>query len=149
MRRVVLAVVGLVSLAVLGFAVRAAQERRAEARELEALRAELGDLRVAADSCRFEVTEGRVDFRRYERVVDSLRTRVREFEAMDGRGVPQERYEEYLETLDRYNEAVAGWDERADTLQSADDACREVIRLHNVAADSLRRRLEALEEDGG
>lgn len=114
---------------------------RAERREEEQLRDELRVARVAVDSCRLEVARGEMAFRDHHDRVDSLRERVRGYEALDQRGVPADSYAVYMEVFERYNRSVQAWTQRADTLEAEWEACREIVRAHNVLADSVRTRL--------
>lgn len=111
---------------------------------LEALRVELGSARASADSCRVAVEAREARFHRYGARVDSLRDRITEYEALDPDGVPGDRYAEYLETFDRYNETVPEWGERADSLQTEWEACRALTEIHNALADSARGMLQEL-----
>jgi hypothetical protein len=82
-------------------------------------------------------------------MIDSLRDEVRDFEALDERGVPEERYDEYLERFEAYNDSVISWEARAETLRANEAACRELVEAHNALSDSLRRRMEARGSSGG
>jgi len=123
------------------------------------LRDSLRASRAAADSCQRALSYEEALFRDYDERVDSLRNRVRHYESLDPEGVPADSYEVYLETFDRYNDAVPAWRERADTLQTRWAECRTLIEDHNELADSVRTLLveEELisepilpsEEDGG
>lgn len=114
-------------------------------RELEGLREGLRGLRAAADSCQIAVAQEEILFREYDRRVDSLRASVSDYENLHPEGVPADTYEVYLETFDRYNDAVPAWRMQVDSLRAHWEACREVVDAHNAAADSLRLRLEELE----
>lgn len=105
----------------------------------EALRGELQDLRAASDSCREAVAAEEARFRSYSGQLDSLRARVREYEALDPRGVPADSYAAYLETFQTYNRGVPRWNATAETLQAHWGACREITESHNAVADSARR----------
>lgn len=138
-----LAVAGLIVVGLATVRVKAALERRAEIGEIERARSRLAELRAGVENCQAAVERERQAFDRYAASVDSLRTEVRHFEALDERGVPAARYDEYLETFDRYNDAIPGWEARADSLTAHAEACRELTLHHNELADSLRVRLEA------
>jgi len=144
-------VVAAFGVLVLGaFAVSRLLERRTTIREIRALRDGVYEARIAADSCRFSlaVEEGRLQ--RFSQLVDTLHTEVRDFEALDPRGVPEERYDAYLERFHAYNDAVAEWEARAERLRAHESECRSIIEAHNALSDSLRRRLvEELPEPGG
>jgi hypothetical protein len=109
--------------------------------ELTALRDQVYDARVAADACRNKLAYAERLFQRYDTVVDSLRHHVRAMEALDPRGVPQARYDEYLKQFHGYNDSVASWHLKADSLKSREATCRRLAEAHNVLADSLKRRL--------
>lgn len=140
------AAVAIVVLAVVG--ARGLADRRARVAELEQLRERLADLRAAAEECQVTVRREEQAFANYRAQVDSLRQEVRDFEAMDDRGVPAARYEEYLDAFDDYNEAVPVWEERADTLRARSRACRALAERHNAMADSLRAMVSEAETDG-
>lgn len=142
MRKILLAVAGLAVLGLVGWGGAHLLERRRTVKEIRALRDSLYRVRVAADSCRNEVARAERTFRSFDGVVDSLRGEVRAFEELDERGVPEEEYEVYLEAFDGYNESVADWRTRADSLRARDVACRRIVELHNALSDSLRGRLE-------
>ena len=103
-------------------------------------------LRASVDSCRMSLATGESEFRRFDERVDGLRKRVREYEALDPRGVPQDSFEVYMDVFERYNEAVPRWKAMADSLQARTERCRERTRAHNVLADSLRDLLVEIGE---
>ncbi|MBW3534264.1 MAG: hypothetical protein KY453_03440 [Gemmatimonadetes bacterium] len=148
MRRPVVA--GLLAVALLLAAVvgwRASGDWR-ERREVEALRDELRVLRSSADSCQIALAQEEMVFRDYDQRVDSLREQVADYESLHPDGVPADTYQVYLETFERYNEAVPAWRMQVDSLQAHWEACRERVDVHNVHADSLRLRLEELDLTG-
>lgn len=126
-------------------------ERRRTLQELRDLRDQLYAARVSADSCRNELAYAQRLFQRYDTLVDSLRMNVRDYEAMDSRGVPRDRYDEYLDRFHGYNDSVASWHLKADSLKATQTTCRQLAEAHNVLADSLRRRLrdESIATDSG
>jgi hypothetical protein len=87
-------------------------------------------------------------FRRFDRMVDSLRIRMESYEDPDRGGVPQAEYEAYLRSFERYNDSVAVWQDRADSLRAKEAACRALIEDHNLLGDSIRRRQESLRNAG-
>ena len=87
-------------------------------------------------------------FHEYDQEVDSLRGEVRELETLDRRGVPRERYDEYLETFERYNRSVPSWEARADSLRAHWAACRSLVQEHNLMTDSVQRAVQALTDPG-
>jgi DNA mismatch repair ATPase MutS len=117
-------------------------ERQRTVREIRSLRDTLYASRVAADSCRWSLATQERRLQRFTAFVDSLRGEVRDFEAMDARGVPEERYDEYLEHFEAYNDSVSSWEARAETLRVNELGCRELVESHNALTDSLRRRIE-------
>jgi hypothetical protein len=127
----------------LAWAMTIARERRAERREVERLRTELAALRTASNECVAGVAQAQGEFEDYNERVDSLLDEVRDYEALDTRGVPGERYAEYLETFDAYNLSVPGWREQADSLSAQREACEALVLRHNTLADSVRRLAEA------
>ncbi len=116
------------------------KERRAVRRELETLRGELWSTRSMADSCRLSLAREEQEFRGFDAYIDSLHTRVRGFEDLDPGGVPGPEYPEYLALFDRYNDSVAVWQSRADSLRATEASCRSLAESHNTLQDSLRRR---------
>lgn len=136
------------ALGLTGWGVRAAMEGRALQEDLDAFRTDLAIHRAEANACQVALAEEEAAFHEYDERVDSLRGEVRGFEALDDRGVPGQRYGEYLEAYDEYNASVPDWQERADSLQALWEACQEAVHRHNALADSLRRWLEALDMSG-
>lgn len=98
-------------------------------------------LRIIADSCRFDVDRGVADLREFNRTLDSLRTIVRDYEALDVRGVPIDSYRVYMDAFTMYNDSVEAWAAREDTVRAQDTRCRTVAERHNRLADSLRSLL--------
>ena len=148
LRNGLLAAGGLGVLAVFLFGSREIAERQRVFDQINALREELYESRRTAESCQRTLAAREGAFRRLDRNVDSLRREVRAFEDLDERGVPQERYEEYLEVFDGYNESVGTWEAAAEALRAVEDECRSAIERHNQLRDSLERRLatEGIEE---
>lgn len=123
---------------------RSLAARREALREIDRLRQEMYVARVAADSCQNAVAYAEMAFQRFNARVDSVRGEVRDLEALDPRGVPEERYDEYMQLFDAYNDSVATWDDRVARLQGDEAACRTIIDRHNDLADTLRSRLRDL-----
>jgi len=115
--------------------------RRRTVHELRALGDRVYAARVSADSCRNELAYADRVFQRYDTLVDSLRREVRGYEAMDSRGVPREKYDEYLTRFHAYNDSVTSWHRKADSLKARQALCRRMAEAHNLLVDSLRRRL--------
>ena len=97
MRRVALTLVVLALAAIVVAGAMNLVRRSRTVREIQSLRDTLYASRLAADSCRWSLATQERRLQRYTAFVDSLRTEVRDFEALDVRGVPEERYDEYLE----------------------------------------------------
>lgn len=106
--------------------------------ELLALRDSLVDARGAATECRQTLAISEAEFRARDTRVDSLRSIVDTLEAIDPRGVPAPLYEEYLATVDAYNDEVERWEAEAESLQRSEDVCRGVVEHYNQLADSVR-----------
>jgi hypothetical protein len=113
-------------------------ERQRTADHINELRQELYRARVAADRCRGSLQTSEASLRALGVTIDSLRNRVDAYEAMDRRGVPADRYEEYLQTFDQHNDSVQVWDGRERRLRSTESACRATIEGHNSLSDSLQ-----------
>jgi len=105
------------------------------------LRDSIGVLRQAADSCMADVDRGAAGMRAWGRTLDSMRSRVRELEALDARGVPADSYRIYMEVFTAYNDSVGDWPEREDSVRARDARCRELVQHHNALTDSLRALL--------
>ncbi|HSJ10952.1 MAG TPA: hypothetical protein VK928_13600 [Longimicrobiales bacterium] len=112
-------------------------DRLAEARDT------LFALRASVDSCQVALDDGEAALVDWNRGVDSMRERVRAFEALDPRGVPQDSYTIYMRAFEAYNDSAASYAPRADTLQAQLERCRGLTRRHNLMADSVRRLLAA------
>ena len=149
--RILLVLAGLASAVVVAEGALELVQRRRTLQELRQLRDHLYAARVSADSCRNELAYAERLFQRYDTLVDSLRQDVRGYEALDRRGVPRSRYDEYLDRFNGYNDSVASWHRKADSLKATEARCRELAAAHNVLADSLRRRLdeEGIAPDSG
>jgi hypothetical protein len=123
-------------------------ERNRRIGELQALRVQLDSARYAVDSCRSALGLEEARFRRFDRLVDSLKTVVDSFDDPSQGGVPQAKYPEYLETFHAYNDSVSLWSERADTLRAHEALCRELVEDHNALADSIGQVRDAFNEEG-
>lgn len=124
-------------------------ERNRRSGQIQTLRAALDQARYSADSCKVSLSREERDFRLFDEVVDSLRSITDGYEDPQQGGVPQEEYEEYMETFDLYNTSVEAWQARADSLQANDAMCRLLIEAHNEMGDSIRRIQEAWREESG
>jgi chromosome segregation ATPase len=139
-----LTIVGVIAVAVLLVTgARRILERQRTTREVNRLREELYRARAGADRCRASLLNSESSIRDLSAAIDSLRDRVDDFETGEGgtRSVPAERYQEYLETFERYNDSVAVWESREQRLRAAEASCRETIETHNALSDSLQRVL--------
>lgn len=112
-------------------------ERRRVAAEVNRLRGELFQARAAADRCQGSLLNSELRLREFDDVIAGLRAEVDSFEALDPRGVPEARYEEYMVSFERYNDSVAAWEDRAERLRTAEAACRATIEQHNALRDEL------------
>lgn len=124
-------------------------ERQRTAEEINRLREELYRARVAADRCRGTLQTSEAALRSLGVTIDSLKNRVDSFEAMDGRGVPTGRYEEYLGVFDSYNDSVDVWGGRERRLRASEVSCRAAIEEHNALSDSLQAVLSEAGIDSG
>ncbi len=132
MKRIVLVVAAVVLVTAGAVAALSLRKEEGIRRELEALREELRVARVQADSCRVALTWEEQEFLGFDSFVDSLRTRVDDFEDPDQGGVPEADYAEYLRGFNRYNDSVAVWQERADSLRAREAECRSLAEAHNL-----------------
>jgi len=141
---------GLLALAVVGSvaaSIWTLVERNRTQREMMALRDRVVRARISADSCTNVLAYDQMLFRRFDQVVDSLRGEVRVLEELDPRGVPRERYDEYMERFSGYNDSVTVWEVRAEALRTSDATCRALIEAHNALSDSVRGVLDARGRD--
>lgn len=141
MRRFALPLLSVLGLAVVVAGVLNILDNQRTHREIEGLRRGIAMARAAADSCAGSLDYQEERFRAFGAHVDSLRAEVRDFEALDPRGVPEARYEEYMARFRAYNDSVAAWDARAEGLRRAQASCRALVERHNALSDSLRTRL--------
>jgi hypothetical protein len=144
MKRTLMVMGALALLILAGLAGGSILERNRRLAEMQALRAALDQARFSADSCKVALSWEERGFLDFDRMVDSLRTEMESYEDPDRGGVPQAEYEAYLESFERYNDSVAAWQARADSLRAMEAACRALVEAHNRLGDSIRRRQEAL-----
>jgi hypothetical protein len=138
------ALIGVGAMAALALAIAGASrilERQHTAAEINRLREDLYRARAAADRCRNSLVNSESSLRQLGLTIDSLRSRVDSFESLDSRGVPADRYEQYMESFDGYNDSVAVWEGRERNLRAAEGACRATIEEHNALSDTLQRVL--------
>jgi hypothetical protein len=138
MKNALMVLAALVFLVSAGLAGGRILERNRQVREMELLRQRLQSARFSVDSCRVALAQEEQEFRRFDRVVDSLRSRVDGFEDPQLGGVPQDDYESYLRTFEAYNDSIPVWEARADSLQASEAACRNLVERHNALSDSIR-----------
>lgn len=119
------------------------RDLRSERLNIERQRRNLGLLRTASHECVAEVEQAQGRLESQNTRVDSLRAVVREMESLDPRGVPSERYEAYLETLEAYNLSTDAWQARADTLAARRDRCETLVRYHNALQDTVEAMVRA------
>jgi hypothetical protein len=118
-------------------------ERRNLQTEVTRLRGELFQARAAAERCRGSLVNSESSLRAFDEVIASMRAQVDSFEALDPRGVPEDRYEAYMESFDSYNDSVAAWEARAGRLRTAEAACRATVERHNALRDTLTAVLDS------
>jgi hypothetical protein len=104
-------------------------------------REQLQLLRVAVDSCHLALAQGQGELLAYNARLDSMLARVRGMEALHPRGVPADSYSTYMDNFEQYNDSVAAWGDRVESLQAEREACVELTAEHNEAQDSLRTLL--------
>ena len=112
---------------------------------LRALRQEMTDLRMAADSCRQALTNEEARLIASDERLDSLKALVDYYEDLDPRGVPADSYDVYIEIFNTYNEGIPTRAAAGDSLQAHWAACRLLTEQHNTIADSARALAEELE----
>ncbi len=149
MKRITIVMGALAILILAGLSGGKILERSRQVAEMQALRDALDRARFAADSCKTALTWEERGFRRFDDLVDSLREEMESFEDPTRGGVPQAEYDAYLESFERYNDSVAVWQDRADSLRAKEAACRALVEDHNSLGDSIRRRQEALRDGMG
>lgn len=130
------------TLAVLMLGTQRFMDQRRTAEEIERLRDGLYRARVSADRCRSSLATSEASLQDLTLTIDSLRGQVDSFEALGGGRVPSERYEEYLEVFESYNDSVAVWEVRSERLLGAEASCRAVIDQHNALRDTIQSMLE-------
>lgn len=109
------------------------------------MRPDLSLARQAADSCTSELAVEQAGFDAFVDRVDGLRSRIERLEALDDRGVPADSYAEYIEAVDSFNVVTPGWESAADSLRLHRQSCKDLVRTHNLLADSARALAERAE----
>ena len=135
----VLIVVSLASVTVLG-AQRILEQKRISD-EVARLRDSLYRARILANRCQQSLAANTDALQRFDARLDSMRASVDSFEALDRRGVPVAQYDDYLATLEMYNDSAGTWEARERQLRLQDASCRGVIDGHNAVRDSLEHFL--------
>jgi hypothetical protein len=148
-KKLLLGLLALAVVASLAGSIWTLVDRNRTRQEIVDLRDRVARARISADSCTNTLAYDQMLFQRFDHVVDSLRGEVRALEELDPRGVPEERYDEYMERFQGYNDSVAAWERRADGLRASDAACRALIERHNGLSDSVRGVLEQMGAGGG
>jgi len=113
-------------------------ERQRITTEVNRLRGDLFQARAASERCRGALENSETGLRAFDQVIAQLRAEVDSFEALDPRGVPEDRYQEYMVSFENYNDSVAAWEARAGRLRTSEAACRATIERHNALSDTLR-----------
>lgn len=140
--KILIALAGVVTIAaVLSVALRPQSPRE----RFFGIRPELSLARQAADSCTSALETEQSAFDAYVERVAAFRGRIDGLESLDERGVPADSYPEYLVAVDSFNAIVPGWEAAADSLRVHRTTCEEVVRVHNVLADSARSLAEEAE----
>jgi hypothetical protein len=147
-KKLLLGLLALAVVASLAGSIWTLVDRNRTREEIADLRDRVARARISADSCTNVLAYDQMLFRQFDQVVDSLRGEVRALEELDPRGVPEERYDEYMERFRGYNDSVAAWERRAEGLRTSDAACRALIERHNALSDSVRGVLRAKAEEG-
>ncbi|HSG08266.1 MAG TPA: hypothetical protein VLA36_07905 [Longimicrobiales bacterium] len=145
MKKILLGVLALAVVGSLAASIWTMVDRSRTRQEILDLRDRVARAHISADSCTNVLAYDQMLFQQFDEVVDSLRGEVSAFEELDPRGVPEERYDEYMERFRAYNDSVAAWELRADRLRTSDAACRTLIEAHNSLSDSVRGVLQARE----
>lgn len=142
MKNLLMVLVALIVLISAGLAGGTVLERNRQIREMKVLRQRLQQTRFSVDSCRVALAQEEQAFLRFDRVVDSLRNRVEEYEDPSLGGVPQAEYQAYLQVFEAYNDSIPVWEARADSLQASEAVCRALVERHNLLSDSIRQTRE-------
>jgi hypothetical protein len=120
-------------------------DRRAEAdsprARAEAMRQEVRAAQAEAEECLAALELARSRFEAQTRQTEALGARIRRLEALDDRGVPADSYDVYLETVERFNASIEGWELRGEAVTEEREECLAVVEDRNLLADSLRRIL--------
>jgi DNA-directed RNA polymerase specialized sigma54-like protein len=104
----------------------------------EELRDEIHELQGRVDDCLDDRAGLEARFQEAMDRTEELRRRVEELESLDPEGVPAERYREYLEVFDEYNDSVPEWERLGEALRDQGLRCRRLADAHNVLLERLR-----------
>ncbi|CAN5689530.1 hypothetical protein BH23GEM11_BH23GEM11_05040 [soil metagenome] len=107
----------------------------------EEVRVEVRAAQSAVDTCLARLAANENRFRAQARQTEELQGRIRRLEALDPRGVPADSYPQYLETVERFNAAIEGWEIRGGVLEDRQQECRSLVEARNALADTLRTLL--------
>jgi hypothetical protein len=120
-------------------------ERRAERDSprvrADAVREEVRLAQAEAERCMEHLAASNLRFQSQRRQTQAFQSRIDALEALDDRGVPADSYDVYLETVERFNASIEGWELRGEALVTTQQRCRALVEDRNVLADSLRRIL--------
>jgi hypothetical protein len=140
--KILIGLAGVVTVAaVLSVALRPQSPRE----QFFGMRPELSLARQAADSCTAALESEQSEFDAFVDRVESFRARIDSLESLDVRGVPADSYPDYLVAVDSFNAIVPDWEAAADSLRTHRTTCEDVVRLHNLLADSARSLAEKAE----
>lgn len=95
-------------------------------------------LRGRIDACFSTRSAIELRFQEHVRKTEALGDSIEGLEALDPRGVPAARYDEYLGLVDRFNQSTERWEGMAEELRSFEPQCRELVEAYNGKADSIR-----------
>ena len=104
----------------------------------ESLRSEIDALQGRVDECLARRGALEARFQQAMDRTEALGERVRELESLDPDGVPAERYAEYLELFDEYNESIPEWERLGEALREEGERCRRLADAHNDRLERLR-----------
>ncbi len=130
--------VGAAAGAVFGYGYWSENSPRAQAQAQQEV---LRDIRRTLDRCLDELDRAQDRFWDHERRTRALRSQVDSYESLDPDGVPADRYDAYLETLESYNEAIPVWEKLGDSIRLQEDRCHDLADRHEEEREALRRFL--------
>ncbi len=107
--------------------------------QAEEQRERMLEVRSALDRCMTQLDRWEQSFWSHERETTLLRSQIERFESLDPEGVPMDRYEEYLDVFEQYNEAIPIWEARADSVRAQHQRCGTLAERFNEKRDALER----------